>query len=38
MIMCKMCKGSGVVAQRGVDGDWEPSPCDCTIDPTHLEE
>jgi|GEM_PF-2937014 len=34
---CNVCKGTGIVAQRGPDGDWEPSPCDCTIDPTHLE-
>ena len=38
LMKCKVCKGTGVVAQRGLDGDWEPSPCDCTIDPNHLEE
>ena len=32
-----MCKGTGVVAQRGPNGDWEPSPCDCGIDSKHLE-
>ena len=35
--MCKTCKGTGIVAQIGYDGDWEPSPCDCSIDPKHLE-
>ena len=32
---CKTCKGTGIVAQLTYDGDWEPMPCDCTIDPKH---
>ena len=34
---CKACKGTGIVAQIGYDGEWEPMPCDCTIDPEQLE-
>ena len=34
---CKTCKGTGVVAQLTYDGDWEPMPCDCTIDPKEYE-
>ena len=34
---CRICKGTGIVAQLGYDGHWEPMPCDCTIDPKHWE-
>ena len=33
---CKACKGTGIVAQIGYDGEWEPMPCDCTIDPEQI--
>jgi hypothetical protein len=35
---CKACKGTGIVAQIGYDGEWEPMPCDCTVDPEQLED
>jgi len=35
---CKVCKGTGIVAQIGYDGEWEPMPCDCTVDPEQLED
>jgi hypothetical protein len=28
---CKVCKDTGIVAQITYDGEYEPSPCDCTI-------
>ena len=34
---CKICNGTGVMAQKTYDG-WEPLPCDCGIDPRDLGE
>jgi len=33
---CKTCKDTGIVAQIAYDGEYEPNPCDCTINPRDL--
>ena len=34
---CKTCKGTGIeMIQVTYEGDYEPTPCDCTIDPEQL--
>ena len=35
---CKVCKGTGIVAQLGIDGDYEPHPCDCVVKELILDE
>jgi hypothetical protein len=35
---CRVCKGTGIVAQIGYDGEYEPDYCDCSIDPRDLGE
>ena len=36
---CKTCKGTGIeMIQVTYEGDYEPTPCDCTIDPEQLED
>ena len=34
---CRVCKGTGMVSQRGYDGDWKSSPCNCMSDPKFNE-
>jgi hypothetical protein len=34
---CKTCKGTGIDRiQVTYEGDYEPIPCDCTIDPEQI--
>ena len=34
---CKACKGTGIeMIQVTYEGDYEPIPCDCTIDPEQI--
>ena len=36
---CKTCNGTGIDRiQVTYEGDYEPIPCDCTVDPEQLED